>query len=143
MSERDIVELLRRHAIRPTALRVALCRLFVNGPAVLSAPQALARLRQQQRVHKVTVYRNLELFQKQGLLRPLHLGGRSCYYELVNRLSQSHPHFQCQVCGEVQCLPPVDPQKFWQLLAGPAGNLAQRLDIFVTGLCRRCRLAGN
>lgn len=141
MPDQEFVRLLRRHAIRPTAIRVALCRLFASDTPVLTAPQVLALLRQQRRVNKVTVYRNLELFCQRGLLRQLPLPGRSGYYEMTR--DRAHPHFQCRGCGVVECLQPVDPQEFWQLLRGPAENLAQQLEILVAGLCRRCRQAGK
>ncbi len=135
----NLSQILRQQGIKPTRVRVALCRLFLQGPPLVTATELLALLRQQQQqINKVTVYRNLELFQRCGLIRPVRLGERACLYEWVNRLPQGHPHFHCRLCGEIQCLEPVDPQRLWQLLPSPSGNLAQSLEIRVEGICHRC-----
>lgn len=131
-------QLLRQQGIKPTKVRVALCRLFLQGPPLVTAAELLALLLQQQKINKVTVYRNLELFRRHGLIRPVRLGERACLYEWVNRCPQRHPHFYCRLCGEIQCLQPVDPQHFWELLPSPSGNLVQSLEIRVEGVCHRC-----
>ena len=132
-------QLLRQHGIKPTAGRVRLCRLFLEGPPLLSASELVARMQRCQQINKVTVYRNLELFRRHGLIRQVRLGERACFYEWVSRCPQRHPHFFCRLCGEVQCLKPVDPHRLWELLPSPAGNLVQSLEIRVEGICERCR----
>lgn len=132
-------EFLAKCGVKATSNRVALLALFLGVPHTLTAPEAVAALEQRQRVNKVTVYRMLSLFQERGIVRKLSLAGRADYYELAVGSPLSHPHFQCQRCGEVQCLEPVDLNQVLAVVRGHAGNLAERVEIRVEGVCHKCR----
>lgn len=140
MSEHgDFRKLISCHGFRATAIRLALLEIIGAARGVMTASEILEELRQQRKVDKVTVYRILEEFSQRGIIRKLSIGGRACYYELACEHHPAHPHFQCQSCGEVQCLEPMSLERIWPQLKGPLGNLAEEIDIRVQGICHKCR----
>lgn len=130
---------LAEYGLKATQPRLVLLELFLHAPQAQTAPEVLAALTTRRRLHKVTVYRMLNLFTRKGLLRKLSLEGRADYYELAGGLRCPHPHFQCQRCGAVQCLEPIDLSQLLAGLHGPEGNLALQVEIRVAGLCQKCR----
>ncbi len=135
----DFSRVLQGLGVRRTALRLALLEALGSEARAFTAGELLGRIRQQRRVNKVTVYRLLEEFTGLGLVRRVPAEGKAARYELACEHHPPHPHFQCQDCGEVQCLEPVPLAEVWATLRGPLGNRADRLEIRVAGLCRLCR----
>jgi Fur family ferric uptake transcriptional regulator len=83
-----------------------------------------------------TVYRNLELLERLGLVWHTHLGKGAPVYHSTER---PHLHVVCQSCGEVVSVAP-------DLLDGAAERLAADLGFTVdvghvalSGTCRACR----
>ncbi len=135
----DFSRVLQELGVRRTALRLALLEALGSEARAFTAGELLGRIRQQRRVNKVTVYRLLEEFTGLGLVRRVPAEGKAGLYELAGEHHPPHPHFQCRVCGGVQCLEPVPMGEIWSLLKGPLGHRADRLEIRVAGLCRLCR----
>ena len=58
---------------------------------------------------RATVYRNLVALVEVGLLRVAsHSHGVTRYELIAGETDQGHPHFVCEDCGIVSCLPPAD-----------------------------------
>ena len=143
MSDRcDFPQLLARHQLRPTALRLAVLEVLGSAPRAWQSREILEAVRARRRVNKVTIYRILEDFARLGLIRKIPLEGKSGHYELACEHHPPHPHFQCHSCGGVQCLEPVSLEGVWRELKGPLGNRADRLEIRVAGICQECRDMG-
>ena len=130
---------LARQGLRATPVRLAVLEILGETPRALRAQEILEIIRARRRVNKVTVYRILEDFTNRGMVRKLALEGRVSHFELACEHHPPHPHFQCQACGEVQCLEPVPLEHLWRELKGPLGNRVDRLEIRAAGLCRRCQ----
>jgi Fur family ferric uptake transcriptional regulator len=140
MSDRcDFPQWLAQQGLRATPVRLAVLDILADAPRALRAQELLTMIRTRRRVNKVTVYRILEDFTRRGMVRKLSLEGRVSHFELACEHHPPHPHFQCQVCREVQCLEPVALQQMWTALQGPVGNRADHIDIKVAGLCHKCR----
>lgn len=143
MSEQcNFRRLLAHHKIRPTAVRLAVLEIMGSANRVWSAREIMERMQIERRVNKVTIYRILDDFTQRGVIRKIPLEGKSTY-ELACQHHPPHPHFQCQRCGQVQCLEPVSLEKIWAELKGPLGNRADRLEIRVEGICQQCRSLGR
>jgi len=119
-------------------VRLAILEILGATPRALRASEVLELIRARRRVNKVTVYRILDDFTRRGLLRRLSLEGRVSHYELACEHHPPHPHFQCRLCREIQCLEPVPLIRIWTELQGPLGNRADHIDIQVKGLCHKC-----
>jgi Fur family ferric uptake transcriptional regulator len=83
-----------------------------------------------------TIYRNLELLERLGLVWHTHLGKGSPVYHAAEH---PHLHVVCATCGEISS---VDPG----LLAGAAERLTAELGftidvghVALSGTCRACR----
>jgi Fur family ferric uptake transcriptional regulator len=136
----DLAERLRARGLRLTAQRQRV--LEAVGSLEHATPEAIgARLRADAGPDGAapdtsTVYRNLELLERLGLVWHTHLGKGAPVYH-----SAEHPHLHvvCQSCGEVSSVAP-------DLLDGAAERLAVELGFIVdvghvalSGTCRACR----
>jgi Fur family ferric uptake transcriptional regulator len=135
-----LAERLRAHGLRLTAQRQRV--LEAVGALEHATPEAIgARLREQAgpagaAPDTSTVYRNLEVLERLGLVWHTHLGKGAPVYHAAEH---PHLHVVCSSCGEIAS---ADPE----LLAGAAERLATELGFTVdvghvalSGTCRACR----
>ena len=86
-----------------------------------------------------TVYRNLGILAKQGLVSRLDFGSGFDRFEAT---TLPHHHFVCESCGQVTDLDlPVD-HSLTQKLQKATGYAATRHEIRLYGLCEKCRTKG-
>jgi len=135
----DFPALLARYDLRPTPLRLQVLEILGSAERAWQARDILDAVRARRPANKVTIYRILDDFVRLGFVRKVPTEGAAAFYELACEHHPPHPHFQCQACGEVQCLEPVPLEQVWQKLKGPLGNRGDRLEIRVAGLCHKCR----
>lgn len=84
-----------------------------------------------------TVYRNLNLFKSQGLIRSL---GSVDGAERFDAVTTPHVHFLCTLCGEVTDMPEVKlPLELGQAAQEQTGCQVDGCQLLFTGLCRSCR----
>src|SRR3954468_9827249 len=138
-SPAPLAERLRARGLRLTAQRA---QVRAGGTELAPPPPDAigARLREQAgpggaAPDASTVYRNLELLERLGLVWDTHLGkGAPVYHAAEHR----HLHVVCQSCGEISSVPS-------DLLDGAAERLAAdlgfRIDVghvALSGTCRAC-----
>jgi Fur family peroxide stress response transcriptional regulator len=86
-----------------------------------------------------TVYRNLGILVKQGLVSRLDFGSGFDRFEAI---TLPHHHFVCESCGQVADLDlPVD-HSLTQKLRKETGHAATRHEIRLYGLCEKCSSKG-
>lgn len=98
--------LLKAHGIRVTVQRLALLRELGRIQAPVSHPELAERLTTSN-LDRATVYRNLRLLARAGLLVRTLVGGTVWRYELPRQGAArhaDHPHLVCTECGRVTCL---------------------------------------
>jgi Fur family ferric uptake transcriptional regulator len=139
----DFKALMSTRGLRRTRVRESLLEVLADRSGAMSAPEILEVLMDSGRVNKVTVYRILEDFTRCGILRRVPAEGRAARYELACEHHPPHPHFQCHACGTVQCLEAIPLERVWSAIKGPRGNRAERMEIRVGGLCRKCCQEGQ
>src|SRR3954467_14228359 len=139
-------------AIQPLAerLRARGLRLTPQRTQVLDAVMALehatpeaigARLREEAGPDGAapdpsTVYRNLELLERLGLVWHTHLGkGAPVYHAAEHR----HLHVVCQSCGEISSAPPDLLDSAAERLATDLGFTVDVGHVALSGTCRGCR----
>jgi Fur family ferric uptake transcriptional regulator len=141
--EENIFTLLRSNGLRLTKARRAFVGILSASRTPLSGPHILSELSAAGiRVNKTTVYRELERFQKLGIIGSMRLGDRKRYYEL-----SSHGHHHHLVCVECAHVEDVDVDESGLLREERRVSrqkqftaLYHSLEFF--GLCRQCQLAG-
>lgn len=106
MEKVDAKELLRSASLRATAPRVTLVRLLSDSSRPLSYSEVVDQVGDD--FDPTTMYRNLVTLKNAGLARVVSKANGMARYELVTSESSSgheHPHFACDDCGNVTCLP--------------------------------------
>lgn len=91
---------------------------------------------------RATVYRNLIDLTEAGLLRRTDHGDHTWRFELRTRetahlIEDPHPHFMCDTCGDVSCL----PDEAVQVVAArgtPKAIRRRKYEVQIKGRCDRC-----
>ncbi len=133
--------LLRDRGLRATAARIVVLEVLHEQRGPMSHEGVMAQL--PEGVHdKASIWRILSDLADNGLLRRMDLGDRVWRYELLDdcrSVTDDHPHFLCEGCGEVRCLPPLE-------IRSPDGALPDALlgagfHVRVMGTCAAWRAA--
>lgn len=100
--------------------------------AVMLAPQGWDR---------ATIYRNLIDLTEAKLVSRADLGDHTWRFELRSEAQShdaaEHPHFMCDACGDVVCLPD-DSVQIRPARGAPRALRKRRIQIQIKGRCDRC-----
>ena len=103
MTRDDVVSLLTRCGVLPTAQRVDIALLTLARPQHLSAEQVIAAIKTNGlRISKATVYNTLNLFCERGLLRTVDVDPTRQFYDSS---TAAHHHFYNVDTGELTDIP--------------------------------------
>lgn len=138
MTEAEARKLLQPHRLRLTAPRLAVLRALADAPGPLSCSDVVARLGDTL-ADPATVYRNLVKLHEAGIAPVVSRADGIDRYALAgpSRAPHDHPHFVCERCGHVTCLPgtvaePVTADGRWTAALEAAS-------VQLTGKCPDCR----
>ena len=124
-----LIEMLKRHGLRPTRQRLALARLLFAGANRHVSAEELHReaLRDGASVSLATVYNTLHQFTAAGLLREVTVDpSRSCF----DTNTTDHHHLYFQDTGRLQDLEP-GAVHIGDLPDPPAGTKISRVDLVI------------
>lgn len=136
MNSNEILGMLQRHGVKPTANRI----IIAGALAQASNPLSLSDLEVDiATIDKSSIFRTLATFKDHGLVHVIEDGSDSAKYELCHGTgdehdSDRHVHFYCERCNRTFCLNQVHVPQV-QL---PAGYLVRGVNYLVKGLCPRC-----
>ena len=137
------IDLLREHGIRVTPRKLAIVECVRDSVVPLSAAEVHGIVAQCIPLDLVTVYRTLAVCVERDVLREIADRSGIARYELACVHNPAHPHFRCERCGEMTCLPEQDvPGKSLATLA-PEGAAVRDVSVVVTGVCRGCLRGGG
>ncbi len=132
---------LQKQGVRLTRQRRVLLDVMDQAEQHLNADSILERARQiDPRIHRVTVYRTLEMLKSHGLLDELdllHIHGHGHYYE--SHGLRDHIHIACLRCGKVR---EVESDLFEELKRQIQRDTGIRITVTRTeigGYCESCR----
>lgn len=129
----------------------ATCKQFRKRNAILACLRQSREHPSAERVYELlkqdspdislaTVYRNLALFKKQGVVRSV---GTVNGVERFDGDVSQHAHFICRVCGQVTDLADLSlPEALFASLKA-SGAQPERYSLCLTGLCRNCQNKGG
>lgn len=133
-----IRQALKSHGLRETAFRRLALQAFYNSQTALN----LEDLRQvlPEDSDRITLYRTLQQFEKQGLIHSIADADGGLKYALCHASCDahghhdSHAHFTCEVCHNTWCL------EHWQAPQIQDEQIARILssDLIVKGICAIC-----
>lgn len=85
---------------RLTAVRRRVLHLLAAAPEPVTIPQLLE---QERGLAQSSVYRNLSILERAGLVSKISMGGEHAHYELGEELTKHHHHhLVCVDCGKVR-----------------------------------------
>lgn len=133
-----INDLLDKHNLRKTGPRLSVLSVLNSRKAATSQPDLEQILGKE--VDRVTLYRILSTFEKNGIIHKiLDLNGTS-NYALCSPLctrekhKDEHVHFNCTVCLNIYCLDKVQIPS----VSTPKGFKAASKNLIIYGFCDSC-----
>lgn len=133
----DFSDILSRHGIRPTAVRILVLKAMTRFHDTFSMTDLESEL---DSVDKSSVFRTLTLFAEHHLVHEIEDGSGStkycvCHNDHVCGIDELHCHFYCQACHKTFCLDHthIPPVRY------PAGFEVRQVDYLLKGRCAACR----
>ena len=130
-------EILKRHNVKPTAMRVLVLDYLINKQIAVSLTDLYEAFEKSDRT---TLYRTLKVFEENGMVHSIDDGTCVPKYALCEEGCECevgkdlHLHFHCSVCDETVCLTNHKIPK----INLPEGYIAENSDFVVTGICKKC-----
>ncbi len=126
-------------AIRMTESRKAILAALGGTKAHPTADEVYSMVRAElPKVSLGTVYRNLDLLARQGLIRTLATAGEQRRYD---GMLDDHHHIRCEVCGRIDDIELENAERLGELLVDDGGYEVHGYTLCFTGVCNEC--AGN
>jgi len=131
-------QILSSSSQRVTAQRTLLLELFRHSGEHIDADELYHRARKKNpRISLSTVYRNLQIFKKLGLIDEHHFDEEHHHYEVKS--GAEHQHLLCINCGKVVEFDYPVSKKFRENIGKKYDFDIRGVEIHVTGLCSNCR----
>ena len=134
------MDLLKNKKIKITNARKEILNIFLNSHKPMNAKDVFLRLGKNPKVKsldEVTIYRNLTLFEEEGILKRVNLMKDSVYFEST---LNHHHHMVCVGCGLIE---DFSNNKFEKLIEDIVEGSSKfkkikehSLEIF--GFCKKC-----
>jgi Fur family ferric uptake transcriptional regulator len=128
----DAIQALRDSGLRVSTVR----RLIIEALFDSDGPVAAQRLAQTLSLEESSVYRNLEVLERHGLTRHVHLGHGPGLYALVGR--DDGEYLYCEQCGKVTLLGPEQLDPVREHIKDRFGYTTRFTHFAIVGLCADC-----
>lgn len=129
-------QILAEHNQHITKAREATFRLLIHPE-----PQTMKELleRAGETVDRVSVYRNIELFEKLGIVQRLHIGWKY-KLELSEQFLAHHHHLSCLQCGQtIDIEDERHIDEFITEVSKTYGFVPRRHQFEIDGYCSKCQ----
>ncbi len=111
-------------------------RLVLEALFAAEGPVSAAHLARALKVDESSVYRNLEVLERHGLIRHVHLGHGPGLYVLVGR--HEVEYLYCERCAKVTAVSPRQLDPVRHAIKEQFGYEARFTHFAIVGLCERC-----
>lgn len=135
----QIIETLESHQIKPTPMRMLVLEQFYLRPLNLTLKELEELLYPADRI---TIYRSLQTFVKQGILHTIETASNGSVYALCadncgpHSHSDNHPHFICTTCGQTFCTD--DFSYHIKTTAQSKKYHIEKIEVTLKGVCSAC-----
>lgn len=133
----DAVRALRRSGLRISTPR----RLVIEALFNEDGPVSAARLAQALSLDESSVYRNLEVLERHGLIRHLHLGHGPGLYVLATR--EEVEYLYCERCAKVTAVAPSALNPIRERIREQFGYTPRFTHFAIVGVCDQCSPRGT
>ena len=130
--------LLKAQGMRATAQRIAVLLALREQKSPMTHEEVMGLLGSGM-YDKASIWRVLSDLAGVGILRRMALGDRVWRYELQDArrtAKDDHPHFLCEDCGDITCLPSLEVRAKNGKL--PPALIKAEFHIRITGICGVC-----
>jgi Fur family transcriptional regulator, ferric uptake regulator len=128
-------------ALRDSGARVSTVRrLVVEALFASDGPISAQALARRLGIEESSVYRNLDLLERHGLIRHVHLGHGPGLYALAGR--DDGEYLYCERCGKVTVLDPDDLAPIRDHLRREFGHRPRFGHFALVGVCESCEPGG-
>jgi Fur family ferric uptake transcriptional regulator len=125
------------NALRDSGLRLSTARrLVIEALFDADGPVSAAQLSSVLRIDESSVYRNLEVLERHGLVRHLHLGHGPGLYVLTGR--DDAEYLYCERCNKVTSVAPAELDSVRLQIRERFGHRARFTHFAIVGLCETC-----
>src|SRR5205823_966285 len=132
----EMLALLRRDGDRVTSAKRAVLSVLTGSEQHLTAEAVAEGVRSTHPdVHRSTVYRILDNFERRGLVTHVHLRHGPAVYHLT---AEPHHHLVCEECDAVVEVPDTAMASLRALLQSDYGFSFDTPHFALTGRCRSC-----
>jgi Fur family ferric uptake transcriptional regulator len=127
-------------ALRASGLRLSTARrLVIEALFAADGPVSAAQLAQTLSLEESSVYRNLEVLERHGLTRHVHLGHGPGLYALVGR--DDGEYLYCERCRKLTVLRANELAPVREQIIERFGHTARFTHFAIVGICRPCSSA--
>ena len=133
----DIELVLKKHQIRPTAIRLLMYRFLTEKNVAVTLNDIELDFDKSERT---TLYRTIKTFEKKGLVHQIDDGTGVAKYALDDKALKAggsqdlHLHFHCTRCNETTCL---TDHKIPHISL-PEGFVSKDMNLVIKGICDKC-----
>ncbi|MCK4836116.1 MAG: transcriptional repressor [Candidatus Aminicenantes bacterium] len=130
---RKFQDLLSSKGVKPSFQRLLILEYIIKNKNHPSAEMIYQQISKNiPTLSRTTVYNNLNLFVKKGILTTLKTSDSESHYDIVDK---PHAHFYCSVCGriiDIDLKMPFFSRTFIQ------GHKIEEVKIQFLGICKKC-----
>jgi Fur family ferric uptake transcriptional regulator len=124
-------------AVREEGMRLSTPRrLVLQALFAADGPVSAVHLAQTLAIDESSVYRNLEMLERHGLIRHVHLGHGPGLYTLVGR--HEIEYLYCERCTKVTAVAPEQLNPVRDTIKAHFGYEVRFTHFAIVGLCERC-----
>ncbi|ASB48838.1 Fur family transcriptional regulator [Alkalitalea saponilacus] len=131
-----INSILRNNKLNVTEIRQQILDILLQPAMALTQKEMEELLTQRMNsVDRVTLYRNIKTLMQKKLIHQIIVGTNSVKYKLAgNHKTGNHPHFQCELCNRLVCMPHLQVQSEHL----PEGFVMKSSSLIIEGVCASC-----
>ena len=124
-------------AVRGRGMRLSTARrLVLEGLFEADGPVSAQHLSRELALDVTSVYRNLELLERHGLVHHVHLGHGAGLYVLVGR--DEHEYLYCECCEKVTPVAVEDLEPVREQIRERFGHRVRFTHFAIVGVCAEC-----
>jgi Fe2+ or Zn2+ uptake regulation protein len=135
----DAKIMIAKTSLPKTAQRMAVLRILLRVGRPVCVTEILDQLKEEKlKINKVTIYRIINSFKREALIREIATCQGIHYYEAACVHHPVHPHLNCRLCGGIFCIAPFVFLPLRGLLSKKYDFSMEQINVNITGVCSLC-----
>jgi Fe2+ or Zn2+ uptake regulation protein len=132
-------ELLHSKKMRITKKRVFMLESILKKRSSFHAGEIFSDIKDEIEIDQATVYRILNSLQQNDLIQKILEFDGIAYFESSCMHFQTHSHFICQNCKEIQCLRELSEEEIKTIKKIGHPFDVEKINLVLRGKCKKCK----